>query len=444
MARVDNLERMKAQRDKNTADIENIKSMLNAQVARMNDFYNQINKDPIFDLKRKKRATIPDEEQIAADLAELKRLPTCYVTGFPEPKVTWSKSIGSLPDNRSVVRDGQLTVLKAKKDDSGIYVCKAENRFGSALGSILVNVIDLPVFVVKPPKTFPVLGKKIVVLNCTAIGDPQPVISWRKDNGVLPVGRYEVRDGSLIIRNVKKADSGVFVCTATSAGVSHSHVRSTLTVQHANDCDELYKSGVTRSDVYTVQPDKQPAFQVYCDMTTDGGGWTVFQRRQDGSVDFYRNWQQYKRGFGNLNGEFWLGNDYIHRLTARTASSLRVELEDWDGTRKYAKYGSFSVGDESDKYRLRVGSYSGTAGDSLISNHNNMAFSTKDRDNDNAGINCAAHFRNAWWYNRCQASHLNGKYPGNKISWNSITWYTFHKNFQSLKKSEMKMRTSGF
>ena len=103
----------------------------------------------------------------------------------------------------------------------------------------------------------------------------------------------------------------------------------------------------------------------------------MFQRRQDGSVDFYRGWNDYKSGFGQLTAEFWLGNDRIHRLTAARPSTLRVELEDWNGVRVYAKYGKFKVGDEQAKYRLEVGSYSGTAGDSITSEHNNMAFSTK-------------------------------------------------------------------
>ncbi|KXJ12085.1 Ryncolin-2 [Exaiptasia diaphana] len=349
------------------------------------------------------------------------RLPTCHVTGYPKPNITWSKAIGSLSINDYLVKDGRLTILKAKKDDSGIYVCKAENLLGSVEGSIMVIVVDLPVFVVKPPSSYTTHRGATVVFNCDAKGDPQPVIGWRKDNDVLPVVRYEVRDGSLILRNIEKSDSGVFVCTATSAGMFDTKTRLKLAVdEYAKDCKALYYGGERHNGVYTVQPDNQPAFQVYCDMTTDGGGWTVFQRRQDGSVDFYRNWQQYKTGFGNLNAEFWLGNDYIHRLSTRTASSLRVEVEDWDGTRKYAKYGSFSVGDESDKYRLRVGSYSGTAGDSLAY-HNNMAFSTKDRDNDKrSGVNCATSWTGAWWYNDCHYSNLNGKYLRNKMSTNGI------------------------
>ena len=92
-----------------------------------------------------------------------------------------------------------------------------------------------------------------------------------------------------------------------------------------------------------MNPDGKGSFNVYCDMRTDGGGWTVFQRRQDGSVDFYRGWNDYKSGFGQLTAEFWLGNDKIHRLTAARPCSLRVELEDWSGVKEYAKYGKFNV-----------------------------------------------------------------------------------------------------
>ena len=118
----------------------------------------------------------------------------------------------------------------------------------------------------------------------------------------------------------------------------------------------------------------------------------MFQRRQDGSEDFYGGWNDYKAGFGQLTAELWLGNDKIHRLTASRPSSLRVELEDWNGVRVYAKYGKFNIGEEQAQYRLKVGSYSGTAGDSLAY-HNNMACTTKDRDNDSdSSRNCAVRY----------------------------------------------------
>ena len=98
---------------------------------------------------------------------------------------------------------------------------------------------------------------------------------------------------------------------------------------------------------------------MFCDQTTDGGGWTVFQKRTDGSIDFYRDWANYKNGFGNLNGEFWLGLDKIHRLTSSDNFKLRVDLKDWQGQSRFAKYTSFTIASEGNKYKLNVGSYSG-------------------------------------------------------------------------------------
>ena len=161
----------------------------------------------------------------------------------------------------------------------------------------------------------------------------------------------------------------------------------------------------------------------------------MFQRRHDGSVDFYLGWNDYKSGFGQLTAEFWLGNDKIHRLTASRPSSLRVELEDWNGVRAYAKYGKFNIGDEQAQYRLEVGSYSGTAGDSLAT-HNNMAFTTKDIGRS---YNCAVQYTGAWWYNSCHQSNLNGKYLGDKRDARGARWDHFRGTL-SLKFTEMKLR----
>ena len=125
----------------------------------------------------------------------------------------------------------------------------------------------------------------------------------------------------------------------------------------AKHCEEHYRSGARISGSYPVDPDSQGAFDVFCDQTTAGGGWTVFQKRLDGSVDFYRNWADYKQGFGNLSGEFWLGLDKIHRLTSQANNTLRVELEDFDGNTTYAEYDTFAVADDTAKFRLSVGGY---------------------------------------------------------------------------------------
>ncbi|XP_028391583.1 ficolin-1-like isoform X1 [Dendronephthya gigantea] len=206
-------------------------------------------------------------------------------------------------------------------------------------------------------------------------------------------------------------------------------------------CADLYKLGVRQDGVYTINPDGLGSFKVSCDMSKDGGGWTVFQRRQDGSQDFYVGWSDYKAGFGDLNGEFWLGLDKIHRLTKSGQNVLRVDLMDFRGAKRHAKYGTFSVADESDKYRLTIGSYrSGYAGDSL-DYHNQMQFTTKDNDNDAWSRNCASYHKGAWWYKNCFRSNLNGLYvDAGQINSEGINWYRWKLSYYSFKKSEMKIR----
>ena len=182
-------------------------------------------------------------------------------------------------------------------------------------------------------------------------------------------------------------------------------------------------------------------FQVYCDMETDGGGWTVFQRRIDGSGNFFRDWADYEKGFGDLAGEFWLGLGKIHRLTptnSREGHELRVELADFANTKRSAKYSSFSVGDTKSKYTLNVGGFKGNAGDSL-KYHNGMKFTTKDRDNDKSKCNCAERFKGGWWYKDCHESNLNGLYLINSKSYTGVQWWKTWK-LDTLKLSEMKCR----
>uniref|UniRef100_A0A287APU2 Ficolin (collagen/fibrinogen domain containing) 1 n=1 Tax=Sus scrofa TaxID=9823 RepID=A0A287APU2_PIG len=207
-------------------------------------------------------------------------------------------------------------------------------------------------------------------------------------------------------------------------------------------CKELLTRGHFLSGWHTIYlPDCQP-LTVLCDMDTDGGGWTVFQRRSDGSVDFYRDWAAYKRGFGSQLGEFWLGNDHIHALTAQGTSELRVDLVDFEGNHQFAKYRSFQVAGEAEKYKLVLGGFlEGNAGDSL-SSHRDQFFSTKDQDNDNHSGNCAEQYHGAWWYNACHSSNLNGRYLrglhtsyANGVNWRSGRGYNY-----SYQVSEMKVR----
>ena len=122
-------------------------------------------------------------------------------------------------------------------------------------------------------------------------------------------------------------------------------------------CKEILTYGFTKSGVYEINPmDGHGWFAVYCDMETDGGGWVVFQRREDGSVNFYRDWTDYKMGFGDLDIEFWLGLDKISRLTkessAESPQTIRFDLSDFDGNSRYAQYKTFEVGNEASGYVL--------------------------------------------------------------------------------------------
>ena len=123
------------------------------------------------------------------------------------------------------------------------------------------------------------------------------------------------------------------------------------------NCAEVFKSVDKISGVYKINPDRLGEFEVFCDQKTAGGGWTVFQKRRDGSVDFFRAWDDYKRGFGNLNCEFWLGLDKIHRLTVSGDYKQRIDLEDIHGKTAFVD-SSFSVKSERAKYEMNLGSYS--------------------------------------------------------------------------------------
>ncbi|XP_063438778.1 fibrinogen-like protein A [Mytilus trossulus] len=193
------------------------------------------------------------------------------------------------------------------------------------------------------------------------------------------------------------------------------------------DCSDLPIG--SKSGVYTICPSDKK-FDVYCDMDTAGFGWTVFQSRMDGTVDFYRGWCDYETGFGNLKSEFWLGNDFINVLTSSGNYKLYIHLEDFDGNSSYAVYSKFSVGDANTKYTLNIGGYSGDAGDSLMY-HNGRMFSTKDQDNDIWSANCALN-RGAWWYKNCHNSNLNGRYS-EQWSYTNMIWRGYRYSLKSTK-----------
>ena len=146
-------------------------------------------------------------------------LPVCHVTGFPTPLVTWSKSFGRLSKERVHSNNSAIQLLGARKDDSDNYLCTATNLLGTVVKRTVLVVISLPQFTLKPPAKVTVLIGETLTLNCSATGDPEPVMNWKKQEAQLPVGRSQQINGGLVIRNVKKEDAGNYICAARSAGV---------------------------------------------------------------------------------------------------------------------------------------------------------------------------------------------------------------------------------
>ncbi|XP_056014454.1 ficolin-2-like [Ostrea edulis] len=178
--------------------------------------------------------------------------------------------------------------------------------------------------------------------------------------------------------------------------------------------------------------------EVFCDMTTEGGGWTVIQKRIDGSTDFYKNWDEYKNGFGDPCKNYWIGNDAIHILTEKKKQVLRVELLSFDFEEAHAVYSKFHVGNEASSYKLTVSGYGGTAGDSLHY-HNGMMFSTWDRYHDESNHNCAKEYHGAWWYKQCFSSNLNAGSAGSGLT--KMVWFHWKFKFVSLKGTLMMVRS---
>ncbi|XP_029210845.2 basement membrane-specific heparan sulfate proteoglycan core protein-like [Acropora millepora] len=146
-------------------------------------------------------------------------LPTCHVTGYPTPIVTWRKLSSQLPRGRVRYNNSALQISQVRKEDSATYTCSAKNLLGKAEKNTMLVVVSLPQFTSKPPSKIVSMLSSTVRLNCSATGDPQPIISWRKQGGQLPVGRSRQIDGVLIITNLTQSDAGNYICTATSGGV---------------------------------------------------------------------------------------------------------------------------------------------------------------------------------------------------------------------------------
>ncbi|XP_078667419.1 fibrinogen-like protein A [Branchiostoma floridae x Branchiostoma belcheri] len=213
----------------------------------------------------------------------------------------------------------------------------------------------------------------------------------------------------------------------------------------ARDCTQLKKDKADeKSGVKTlVLPDGQE-YQAFCDFSSPGGPWTVIQRRQktdaDKQVDFFKTWDEYRKGFGNPDGEYWIGNHVLHQLTKHSDYELRVDLRMTDKIHAHAHYDMFRVKGKESNYQLKLGEYTGTAGDAMYV-HRDQPFSTKDREHDTLPTgNCASAYRGGWWYAKCFDANLNGDYSDDsEATLSSVSWVPWQ-GYRAIPYVEMKIR----
>nr|XP_006635703.1 PREDICTED: angiopoietin-1 isoform X2 [Lepisosteus oculatus] len=231
-------------------------------------------------------------------------------------------------------------------------------------------------------------------------------------------------------------------------GVVPRSTKRTEEEKRYRDCADIYHAGFNKSGVYSININNMlETKKVYCNMEAAGGGWTVIQRREDGSVDFQRTWKEYKMGFGSPSGEHWLGNEFMFLLTSQRQYALRIELTDWDGNHAFSQYDRFHLGSEKQKYRLFLKSHSGTAGKQSSLVIHGADFSTKDVDNDNCICKCAVMLTGGWWFDACGPSNLNGMYytlGHNLGKLNGIKWHYFKGPSYSLRATTMMIRPLDF
>ncbi|XP_047446599.1 angiopoietin-related protein 3-like [Mugil cephalus] len=219
---------------------------------------------------------------------------------------------------------------------------------------------------------------------------------------------------------------------------------SAATTNLPSDCSQLFNRGERVSRVYAIRPDGSAPFMAFCDMSSDFGE-TVIQRRREGSVNFDQTWDKYENGFGDFQGEFWLGLRKIHSLSSQGNSVLHIQLEDWKQDRHSIEY-RFHLGGPDSNYTIHLTHLSGNLPDPM-SNHTDMMFSTKDRDNDkNQDSSCAQQQAGGWWFNACGDTNLNGRYfhvrpKGRSERRRGIQLKSGRKAAYSLKFTQISVRT---
>ena len=209
----------------------------------------------------------------------------CTATGQPLPDITWSKSVGNLPEDRTEMMNGTLTINSVTRKDGGIYICKAENVLGPAKDTAQLMIFSRLQFKVRPPpEVTPVIGSS-VHLPCEAESDLKPIITWTKDGeSSIPA----LLNGTLLIRNIKKSHEGSYTCRATNALTTIEAKVKINSPVIVTSCSVIKKYVSSVSGSYVIDPDGSgglASLTVYCDMSDKNGvGVTVISHDSESRI----------------------------------------------------------------------------------------------------------------------------------------------------------------
>ncbi|XP_068230552.1 techylectin-5B-like [Palaemon carinicauda] len=342
--------------------------------------------------------------------------PAASAVDVVDPKATTSEEcstnrieldIGDLMSNINVTLKGLESLLGPLSEEEGVYVASLD---GTSAQNHLVGVL-----VRKMEAENNQLKERIKELEVEKSRFSDRVIEWNKE--------YVTTDDQK-----QKTEIPCY------------------SLKWPRDCQDLFHQGKNVSGIYTIYPNKcgfvGKGLRVWCDMDGEDGGWTtiLLRRKLDQQVDFNQGWRYYRLGFGDPETEYWIGNDFLHKMTSERIQKLRIDMTDWNEKKVYAEYSSFMVDNADGEYRLHVGGHSGTAGDSLTY-HNTMLFSTPDRDNDkHASVNCAADRKSGFWFNACEHTGPTNPILPSAVTEKGLHWHHWYNNRQTLKAMTFKIK----
>nr|XP_056699992.1 angiopoietin-related protein 4 [Euleptes europaea] len=276
---------------------------------------------------------------------------------------------------------------------------------------------------------------------------------YRMDKQNLQIKSLQSKVNMLLPMHIKENETQTprwknSVVRSADRAANHSQIARAWTLEASEfptGCPQLYLEGERNSGVFQIQPPGSKSFEVFCDLASDSGGWTVIQRRRDGSVDFDQLWEAYRNGFGNMSGDFWLGLDKIHRIVREGMFRLVIEMQDWEGNSQLVQF-LFRLGGEDTAYMLSLlGPVLGEL-ENAMGDFPQLPFSTRDQDHDLKGdANCAKHLSGGWWFSTCGHVNLNGKYfrsiPRQRHERKQgIFWKTWKGRYYPLKSTTMKIQ----